>query len=231
MLVHTAVMSQKWSLLCWPLERVMRFYRAKGVRAQREYVSHWVLSLVMRAGASVADGVNDGLDVELGTLPRRFMKLEGVRHSLGVLRALLTNNHVRFFDMFERSPYHAATEQRSRFVMESLVDLVRQRAVWQWATPMPGGKALVHNGVLMGFQRMLETLKWAEEDEEENMVLDVEGAKEKVSGWGLPVVKDEERDLWLGTKKNDVPLVKQVPHLDVKTVFGFMNRDNAEKVE
>lgn len=153
----------------------------------------------------------DELQIKLITLPRWFKKWEGVQYSLGMLRALFTNDHVRFFEIFKHSPFHPATCDMSRNIMEAFVDGVRQRAIRQWAPWNPDLKTKVYTDPShRKFSLVLKELNWTVESGESQKEIDVGSAFKQVLQRGMSVKFDEQGDL-SPYKAENIPFASPSP--------------------
>lgn len=146
MQVCAAMACEEWEQCFLPCSELVQMYKEEkdmswiGTGAQ--YVGYWLLSLLFNAANKREVGKRKGRSGKgTGTLgyltvnsrmrdfPAHALEDVAVHESLQVFRAVITNNYWKFFDLHKNGLMHVKTMDRSKYLMDELVDVVRERAL------------------------------------------------------------------------------------------------------
>ncbi len=202
-----------------------------------EYVSHWIVSLLLRdddAENIDAKSVNASLECQLRQIPPGWFATAGVTHGLEVVRALLSNNYYKFFQLYENSEFHLSTEMRSQYLMVPFIPIVRQRALLIWGSPGSPGPCPYFRPARTSLRVIMEQLKWyTEVSSPMGRRWLATDARKEMKDLGIHVEslvksripRHDGSEEYINAKLCS-PLVKPVPFVDFATILGFLKSKN-----
>lgn len=227
------ISSMKWAKIITPLSRLMELYKGPSADAESksEFVGHWILTLLLKEAGGAA---NNYLDMRLSSLHKSMFNFEGMRYGLRVLRAILQNNYVAFLSYINYSEFHLDTENRSNYLLQSLLPMVRQRALLLWGAVAPSTESLTYqNTNKIDFRQVLDRLEYFDEPTPGTRIWLADEARVLIERMGLwlPNIEGQEPQddgggQVLHGSPHCNPNVVLEPFINGKAIFGFTRPEN-----
>lgn len=235
MVARINISSMKLGKVATPLSRMMQLYKAGSGDAElkSEFLAHWIMSLLLNEEHD--DSPDNYLDMRLSSMPRSCYKLEGVKYGLDVMRSILQNNYIGFMNYFKNSSFHRKTSNRSKFLLDALIPMVRQHALVIWGAYSPSSNCIVYNNPThYPLKSILVQLQYFDDTSTHSPRLWLaEEARSLIERMGVEiVVENEEYEIqddgsqeFVRASENK-PSVRLEPFINGKAIFGFIRPEN-----
>lgn len=194
MLASAGITAEDWSRCYTACDELVQMYKWTNDLGEAgfQYVGYWILLSLFKSAKRIGKRepqrpVFSGfleLNSKMRDLPRRAFEDEGVYECWQAWVAVLTNNYHKFFQIMMKGRVHAKTEERSKYIMDELVDVVRERALLTMAFRNSFLDHNVYDGGIANMGYVIKILGWEEEmsDDDSGVDLALEEAREFVEG-------------------------------------------------
>lgn len=194
MLASAGIAAEDWARCYEACDELVQMYKWTNDLggAGFQYVGYWILLSLFKSAKRVGKRepqrpVFSGfleLNSKMRDLPRRAFEDEGVYECWQAWVAVLTNNYHKFFQIMMNGHVHAKTEERSKYIMDELVDVVRERALLTMAFRNKFIEHNVYNGTIANMGYIIKILGWEEQESNDDSGIDLamEEAREFIEG-------------------------------------------------